>query len=249
MSYVLYERKGRIGHIILNRPERRNAMGSELIKAWFEAFNKFYDDKEAAVAIFSARGPAYSAGADIKEFAERGPATLELINRLYPCDSEDLRKPVIAAIHGKCMAFHFTIMLTDLRIATESAVFGLPEIARGIQLISTMFLHQLPRNIVLELALLGENISAQRPYELGIVNKVVPEDQLMPTATQWAERIASLPPLAVKLTRQAWLRATWPDKACLQLEHVLWRSSLVSEDVMEGMKAWKEKREPIWKRD
>jgi len=249
MSYVLYERQGRIGHIILNRPERRNAMGTELMQAWIDAFNRFYDDKETAVAIFSARGPAYSAGADIKEFTERGPATLELLNRLYPCDSDDLRKPVIAAIHGKCMGFHITCMLTDLRIAAESAVFGLPEIARGIQLIATPLLHQLPRNIVLELALLGENIDAQRAYELGIVNKVVPEDQLMPTATRWAERIASMPPLAMKLTRQVWLRATWPDKTCLQLENVLWRSSLVSEDVMEGMKAWKEKREPVWKRE
>jgi len=251
MPYVNYERRGQIGYVTMNRPERLNAFGSAISQGLAEAFAKFNADEEAAVAVLSGKGKAFCAGVDVKEFAESGAPTMDPLTNLYPYGSEDLTKPVIAAIHGYCLGAGFNVvsMRADLRIAAESAIFGLPEVARGIQTLSTPFFQQVPRNIFLELALLGENISAQRAYELGIVNRVVPDDQLLPTATQWAERIASHSPLAVKLTRQSWLRSTWPDPTCLQLETHLWRLSATSGQVMEGMKAWVEKREPSWEKE
>lgn len=146
MPFVDYEQKNAIAFITLNRPERLNAFGSGIAVGLREAFTRFQEDKEARVAILSGAGRAFCAGVDVKEVAESGMFLDNPLTCLHPYGSLDLTKPVVAAIRGYCLGagFNLLAMQADLRVAAEDAIFGLPELERGIYCLSTMFLHQLP---------------------------------------------------------------------------------------------------------
>lgn len=250
MQFVIYEKENKIVTITMNRPERLNAWGRQMRRDLAEAWTRFKDDPDALVAIFTGTGKAFCAGVDAKEWAERGRGPVEdplLLNDPY--GTAEL-KPVIAAINGYCLGagFNLLAMRADIRIAAESATFGLPEVARGIMTLCTPFAHlRLPTGIMMELALTGDPISAHRAYELGIVNKVVPDGELMSAARAMAERIAQNSPLAVQLTKQSLLKSTEVSEAARILETYLFRDSSTSEDVLEGMRAFAERRAPVWK--
>lgn len=251
MPYVDYQRQGRVALITLHRPERLNAFGSGLAAGVRECFARFLDDGEAHVAVLRGAGRAFCAGVDAKEIAETGRIFLreDPLSFLYPFGSPQMTKPVIAAVQGYCLGagFNLLVMQTDIRIAADTAIFGLPEIDRGIYCLSTLFYHQLPRNIVMELTLLGNNITAQRAYELGIVNRVVPEAELLPAALEVANKLAGFSPLAVRLTKEGVLKMSQVAEAAFLRENALFRQSANSQDMVEGMKAWVEKRPPQWK--
>jgi len=138
-------------------------------------------------------------------------------------------------------------MRCDLRIAAQSALFGLPEVARGVVVKTVPLAYQnIPTCLLMELALTGDNITAQRAYEIGLVNRVVPDAELMPVALEVAERIAQHSPLAVQLTKRALLKAVEPSEAAMILEEYLFKESSRSEDALEGMRAFAEKRSPHW---
>lgn len=251
MAFVDYERQGKVAVITLNRPERLNAFGSEVATGVRECFTRFLGDVEAHVAVLRGAGRAFCAGVDAKEIAETGRMFLQddPLHYLYPFGSQELTKPVVGAVHGYCLGagFNLLAMQTDIRIAADTAVFGLPELDRGIYCLSTLFYHQLPRNIVMELALLGNNLTAQRAYEVGIVNRVVPEAELMTAAMEVASKLASLSPLAVGLTKGGILRMSQASEAAMLQEATSFRRSAGSEDMVEGMSSWAEKRPPQWK--
>ena len=250
MSFVDYERRGKVALITLNRPKRLNAFGAELADGVRECFARFHADDKAHAAVLRGVGRAFCSGVDAKEIAETGHIFLEdPLRHIYPFGSPDLIKPVVAAIHGPCLGagFNLLAMRTDIRIAADTAVFGLPELDRGIYCLNTMFYQQLPRNIVMELALLCSNINAQRAYELGVVNRVVPERELMDAAMGMADKLSSLSPQAVRLTKQGILRMSQVSEDATTEETTNFQRSTTSEDMIEGMRAWAEKRQPQWK--
>ncbi len=251
MAFVDYERQGGVAIITLNRPDRLNAFGSELATGVRECFTRFLRDDEAHAAVLHGAGRAFCAGVDAKEIAESGRMFLQNdpLHFLYPFGSPELTKPVVGAVHGYCLGagFNLLAMQTDIRIAADTAVFGLPELDRGIYCLSTLFYHQVPRNIVMELALMCNNITAQRAYEVGMVNRVVPEAGLMSAALEVAGKLASLSPLAVGLTKGGILRMSQVSEAAMAQEAASFRRSAGSEDMVEGMSSWAEKRPPQWK--
>jgi enoyl-CoA hydratase/carnithine racemase len=251
MSYIIYEKKGHIAYITLDRPERLNALGSELSQQLQEAEFDFAQDDDVWVAIYTGAGDrAFSAGFDLKEGAERGregqrrqpgrgPGPIELV------------KPTIAAVNGIAYGGGFELaQRCDIRICSENAMFAMPEVKRGLTPVPGLF--TLPRLIgqsnAMFLLLTGEPIDAEEAYRLGVVAKVVPLDELIPTATSMAETICGNSPLGVRAARQVVKLGTEvPMDYARRLAASLIDSVWGSEDAREGMTAFVQKRKPVWK--
>jgi acetyl-CoA C-acetyltransferase len=250
---VVSERCGRVLIVTINRPRVRNAINDQVaqgIEAALDAAEQ--DDSLAAVIITGAGDKSFSAGADLKYAATGGMGMVTakggfagIVKRAFP-------KPLIAAVNGTALGGGFEIALScDLIVAAEQAVFGLPEVKRGLiagagGLIRVGRL--LPRPLALEIAMTGEPISAQRARELGLVSRVVPTAALLDIALSLAELIASNGPLAVRLSKE--LVTAAPD---LTMDEAWARNDAYaqqivrSEDMREGLQAFAEKRRPNWK--
>jgi len=252
-----YKKEGRIAIFTLNRPEARNAHNLALHRAMHEAMMDFRGDPELWVGIITGAGTVFSAGADIKELfpywrehkAERWavPLTPE-----HGIEALELWKPLIAAINGPALAGGMELALAcDIRIATENARFGQPEVRVGV-LPAGGATWRLPRTIpwckAAELILAGKIIDAQEAYRLGLVNEIVPLEQLMPKAREWAEAICECAPLAVRAAKEAMVRsAAISEEENARLEYSLFSYLLDTEDLTEGRAAFIEKRKPVWK--
>ena len=251
MPHVIYEKKDHIAYITLNRPERLNALGTELSQQLREAETRFAEDDNARVAIFTGAGDrAFCAGRDLKEAAEqgsRGERTTLSQRRL----STELNKPTIAAVNGVAYGGGFERALgCDIRICSENATFALAEVKVGLCPPTASFI--LPRLLGLSnamwLLLSGEPIDAQEAHRIGLVTKVVPLPELMPTATRMAEVICENAPLAIRATKQlAGLGMEVPLDYARRLGLALINSVWGSEDAVEGARAFTEKRKPVWR--
>lgn len=251
MAFVNYDKRNGVVAVTLNRPERLNALGNPLLQELAEAWLRFRDDEDAKVAVLTGAGRAFCAGRDLKEWAGTGRVARPdlTIPDIFLLRAGELLKPVIAAINGVALAGGFILALrADIRIAAESATFGMPQGTRGLFASMSPFVNQvIPTCVIAELFLTGETISAQRAYELGLVNRVVPDGELMPTAMKMAERMAELSPLVLRMTKQTLLKATEVSEAALLLETYLYKESDASEDALEGARAFVEGRNPVWK--
>jgi enoyl-CoA hydratase/carnithine racemase len=246
-----YEVKGGIAFIILNRPERLNAYTKEFFKEMPEIWKRFRDDDGALVGIISGAGEkAFCVGYDL----ECGELSLEELKRspMIVPTMHDIWKPIIAAVKGYCVAGGFWIASAcDLRIAAESAEFGIPEAKWNIFSVLNVpepMYQNLPPAIVLELLFLGERISAKRFYDLGFVNKITPEEEVLDTAIEYAKKICENGPLAVRMDKQIFYKSREMDRS--QIEELNWelqREILKSGDNLEGLKAYLEKRRPVYK--
>lgn len=254
---------GRIWVITLNRPERLNAFNGELRKALHETYWEFARDDTAWVAILTGSGRAFGTGQDLRERAERDAAMQaglpdpmvrlpeHLVNIFPLAEALDCWKPMIAAVNGIAVAGGFNhAMQCDLRIAAESAEFGVTE-ARWNQ--DAGWIHHLPRIIglanALELCLWGDaRISAQRAQEIGLVNKVVPDDRLMPVAMDYATRLLDLAPRAVRNFKEILYKGSYmgPFEA-RRYASGLEQNLLGMHDSIEGPRAFAEKRKPKFK--
>jgi len=254
--HVLYEKKDRIAWVTINRPEVMNALHppahAELIQVWSD----FIDDPELWVAILTGAGDrAFSAGADLKyrvteadEKALRNPAPGRghVLDRCF--------KPIIAAVNGYAVGGGLELALRcDIIVASEKAQFGLPEPRRGL-LADAGGVLKLPRRIPFHLAmgmiLTGRFFGAQEAQRIGLVNEVVPADELMPAAERWAGEILECAPLAVQAAKQVALETLdLPVEAAVSRVESLAgvRALRESEDYAEGPKAFAEKRKPVWK--
>jgi E-phenylitaconyl-CoA hydratase len=254
---IRYEKDGRIATIAINRPEAMNAMDRDTSRELAEAFQDFDQDEQLRVAILTGAGDkAFSAGADLKKMY--GRAEDGNIRELWDTERQwrlgqrlQVWKPIIAAINGYCLAGGLELAMgCDIRIASETASFGCPEVRWGI-------LHgygalRLPKTIPLsaamELLLTGERITAQEAYRLGIVSRVVPPAELMPTARRLAEKICANGPLAVRVTKElAWRGLEMSLEEGLRLYAALGALVRASEDAREGPRAFAEKRQPQFK--
>lgn len=245
-----------IALITLNRPERLNAMDAEAYRALSEAWIRVRDDNDIRVAVITGAGEkAFTTGADLKSFVSSPPSLSEfwltqkeqLLNR-----GLEVHKPVIAAVNGYCLGGGMTLLLAcDIRVAAEHATFGLAEVKRGIIAANggtQRILSQLPYAIGMELLLTGDHFDAQTAARWGLVNRVVPMAELMPTAMDYAERIARNAPLAVQASKELAIRARDMDLVSgLRMEQAMNRLLQFTEDAKEGPAAFKEKREPQFK--
>lgn len=248
MSNILYEKKDKIVTITLNRPEMRNAVDEETYTELSNGLIKFRDDKDAWVAIITGAGDkAFSAGADLTKFAIPLPALPPSIMR-----GLDIWKPLIAAVNGIAYGGGMELVLScDLVIAAQNATFGVPEVRWGLipgwggtQRLPRI----LPRAKASEMLLMGVIISAEEALNIGLVNKVVALPDLLKTAEDWAQRISENAPLAVRAAKEAMLTGLdKPLEEGLRKEWTLESHLVESEDVKEGLKAFREKRKPIYK--
>ncbi len=252
-DHVRYEKKGKIAFVTLDRPPHNaytTQMMHDLERIWLDV----QDDSSVWVAVFSgAPGLPFSVGADMKvmfhgdelEARRSRPPLHQYLGEI------DVWKPIIAAIDGYCLGGGMAMALgADLRVASENATFGLTMIKRGLfPTGATQWLpRMIPRAIALELLLTGDSITAQRAYELGLVNKVVPRDRLMSAATELAERIAENPPLAVQAIKElTYIGINEPFDEAIRQGWAMYKKSLDTEDVKEGAKAFQERRKAVYR--
>jgi enoyl-CoA hydratase/carnithine racemase len=247
---VLIERRGHVELITINRPEARNAINRATALALSDALDNCERDDDVWVVVLTAAGDkAFSAGMDLKAFATgEFPITEKGFGGIT---KREFSKPLIAAANGSALAGGFEMMIScDMVVAADHAKFGIPEVTRGL-IAGAGGLIRLPKRVPLtvayELALTGEPIDAQRAYELGLVNQVVPGDQVIDAAIALAERIAKNAPLAVRTSKDVMRKSIELSEEDSWTENdgafaMIGRSS----DAMEGAIAFAEKRQPNW---
>jgi crotonobetainyl-CoA hydratase len=259
MSYdhVIYEKRGHVAYVTLNRPERMNALDAHSHRELIEIFDDFAADDDAWVAIITGAGDrAFSAGNDLKATAEataQGRARVDSSSRFAAITrGYDCPKPLIAAVNGVAAGGGFEIALAcDIVIAADTARFGLPEPRVGL-IAGAGGIHRLARQIPLKHAmgmlLTGRLVSADEGHRLGFVNEVAAADELMEAAERWAAAILECSPLLVQLTKEA-----VHDGLGRGVEAAMdrdWEQRiprlLASEDYVEGPRAFAEKRAPVW---
>jgi crotonobetainyl-CoA hydratase len=247
------ERDGRLLVVTLNRPDVMNALHPPANFELAKVFDEFAADPELWVAIVTGAGErAFSAGNDLKFQAGGGDMRQPRSGFAGLTSRFDLVKPVIAAVNGVAMGGGFEIALAcDLIVASERAVFALPEPRVGLAALAGG-LHRLPRAIgtkrALGMILTGRRVSAKEGYDLGFVNEVVPHAELMPAAKRWAAQILECSPLSVRASKEAVLRGFNLDlQAALEARYDGIAAMARSEDFVEGPRAFAQKRPPQWK--
>jgi enoyl-CoA hydratase/carnithine racemase len=240
-----------IATITINRPERLNAMDAEHYRALSQAWIRVRDDPAIRVAIVTGSGEkSFTVGADLKSFVSQAPDLGEIVlsqkDQLLNRGLE-VWKPVIAAVNGHCLGGGTTLLFaTDIRIAVPHATFNLAEVKRGLvpgNGGTQRVLSQLPYAIGMELLLTADTITAETAARWGLINRVVPPAELMQTAMDFARRIAANAPLAVQAAKELAVRSRDVDLTSgLRMEQVANRLLWTSNDLVEGTKAFAEKR-------
>ncbi|HEY1708305.1 MAG TPA: enoyl-CoA hydratase-related protein [Rhizomicrobium sp.] len=255
-QFCKVDREGPLTIVTLNRPEVMNALHSPAHMELAAVFDDFARDPEQWVGIVTGAGErAFSAGNDLKVTAsgQRGPTPPSGFAGLTT--RFDLDKPLIAAVNGIAMGGGFEIALAcDIIIAAETAVFALPEPRVGLAALAGG-LHRLPREIgtkqALGMILTGRRVSAKEGQALGFVNEVVPAGDVMTAAKRWAKQITEASPMSVRASKQAVYRGlaepTLADALKNQNGYPAVAAMYKSEDLIEGPKAFAEKRAPQWK--
>jgi len=257
---VLVEAEGPVLVVRLNRPEKRNATNAEVLCRLYDAWVRLDNESALRVGVLTGRGSTFCAGMDLAEIGRlrEGVADNEWIVRLRDEPQVILgawlktfrpSKPVILAVEGYARAGGTEILQgTDIRVAGESAVFGVTEVQRGLFPMAgsaVRLRRQIGYAVAAEMLLTGEDITAQRAQELGLVNHVVPDGQALSHARTLADRIAANGPLAVSAILRT-LRETesLPEAEAFAIESRLGMEVMASNDAAEGPRAFLEKRPP-----
>lgn len=260
MSVVLTEKSDGVLTVTLNRPDKKNAVNSEVMCGLYDAWVDLDQDPEIRCAILTGKGDTFCAGMDLSEIPKlsSGQADNDYMKRvmsepdvIYGAWLKTYRptKPVILAAEGFARAGGTEILQgTDIRVAGESAVFGVTEVQRGLFPMagSTVRLRrQIGYAVAAEMLLCGEDLPAKRAHELGLINHVVPDGKALEKAREIAARIAANGPLAVKAILSV-LRQTemLPEEQAWELEQKEGMGVMMSKDAREGPKAFLEKRKP-----
>jgi enoyl-CoA hydratase/carnithine racemase len=247
---LLYEVSDGVAVITINRPERKNALNRAVRQAMFEVWPRFEADDSAQVAILTGAGDTFCAGMDLVEAADT-------VLRIPPKnfmpvlgDTVEVSKPVIAAVQGYAYAGGWLLaQMCDLCVADETARFAITEgrVGRGMPWASPL-IYMLPQRVLREVAMTGDPLTAQRAYELGYVNRVMPKGQALQGARELAARIAVNAPLTVRGAKEMARMATEMGRtAALRASYRAFDSVYLSEDALEGPRAFREKRKPQWK--
>jgi E-phenylitaconyl-CoA hydratase len=248
---ILFERNHHIAMLTINRPDKLNAMDPDTYKQLFEAWVEVRDNPEIWAAIITGAGEkAFTVGMDLNKLKLQQKDLWEfwqtqhnqLLNR-----GLEVWKPIIAAVNGFCLGGGMTLLFaTDIRIASSTASFGLPEVKRGIlpgNGGTQRTLRQLPYAVAMEILLTGDSINADQAERFGLVNRVVPPDQLIKTAESYAERICRNGPLAVRCIKELAIRSQYMHlHDGLRMEFAMQHILKTTNDAVEGKKAFAEKR-------
>lgn len=258
MSYknILYEKTDHIARIIFNRPEKRNSLNSQLISELIKAVTEADLDNDVNAIVLTGSGKSFCAGGDISDFAELTSKTAPLIQEDGLASNEVfrlgclVRKPLIASVNGHALGGGCGLVaMCHLSIASETAKFGTPEVKIGIFpfVIFPLLIRALGPRKALELALTGEIITAPEAHRIGLVNRVVPPDQLEEETLKLARTVAGHSPLVLRLGLEAFnnIINMEMEKAFRYL-NALRVVDFMSEDLKEGAMAFLEKREPKW---
>jgi enoyl-CoA hydratase/carnithine racemase len=270
---VIYEKADKVATVILNRPERLNAIDTQMHQELYRIWEDVEADNDVWVVVLTGNGRAFTSGADVKEIGEAYIAGSEIkrwdmklafkpgIAHGYQKshgmwgipEARDMSKPIITAVNGICAGAGLSIVAqTDIIICSDDATFFDPHVSVGQAPVHEVieFATRAPKSVALRMAFMGlaERMGAQRAYELGIVTEIVPRDQLMARAQELAATIVERSsPLALRVTKQAFYRSY-----NMFFEDSLEMSKFYSEklkgtnDQREGPKAWVQKRKPNW---
>ncbi|CAB4917851.1 unannotated protein [freshwater metagenome] len=244
-----------VATIDLDTPRTRNALSDELIGSLIAAFTSAQDDGRVRCVVLGSTDPTtFSSGGDLGGFARDIPLTTRhrsilLFPELFTLVGR-LGKPVVAKIGGHCLAGAFGLTLAcDLVIASDRATFGTPEINVGVFpfMIGALLYRNLPRKTATELMLLGERFDAVEARRIGVVNRVVPHEELDTAAADLGAALAAKSPLLMQLGKDAlWRQADMPLEDAWDYLRSQLALALSTEDIREGVAAFKEKREPVW---
>lgn len=254
MSVILTEKKGHIGYITLNRPEEHNTFTVEFAELLNKALNEYEKDTAIRAVIIKANGKNFSTGINLRDFDDKSPSDYRkfiAIMDMHNHTIAKMSKPVIAAVKGYCVANGAGLSFAcDLTVAAETAKFGTTAINVG--LICTgpgiPLLANVGRKKAMEMVLLGEMITAQQAYELGLVNWVAKEEELEAKADEIAEKLSKKSPLAIAAGKRGLSRSAEVGYSqAIDFGTEMFASLCTSEDAKEGVRAFLEKRTPEWK--
>ncbi len=253
---VLMRREGHVAIITMNRPHVMNAVNAEMSVAMEACIDELLEDSDLRVGILTGAGRAFSAGADLKEVA--AGRSLQAPHQRERGWGGFMRKmvdkPLIAAVNGYALGGGTEMMLAcDLAVVGESAKLGLPEVRRGIIAAGGGLLRlprRVPQAIAMQLALTGDPITAMTAQQWGLVNRVVPDDEVLATAVDLATKIAANAPLAVQASKRMIqlghaLGSDWEPDAWSVSDREI-KAIMRSDDAKEGPRAFAQKRAPQW---
>jgi enoyl-CoA hydratase len=249
---VDFRTEGRVAIITLNRPDARNAVNGAVTSAMDKALCEFEENEDLWVAVLTATGPVFCAGADLKAVASGDTASISPPGIGFAALVERERtKPIIAAVDGAAVGGGCEIALAcDLIVASTSAVFGLPEVKRSLLAAAGGLVRlpvALPRNLAMEAILTGDPLSAQVCHQHGMVNVLAAPGEVLPAALALAERINANAPLAVRAARRvALVASTGAEAAGWEATRTEMRGVARTDDYQEGPRAFAEKRAPAW---
>jgi enoyl-CoA hydratase/carnithine racemase len=253
---VLFSVENKLATITLNRPKRRNAMNTEVIIGLNDAFDRAGADPAVSAIVLTGAGGTFCAGADLGgtvgseqsflDTHENRRSFAELLIRMNRC-----KKPILAAIEGYCLAGGMGLCLSsDVAIAIEDAQFGLPEIRRGLwpYMVTAVLIRNVGRKKAAELCMTGERIPAAEAARIGMINYAVPKDQYHEKIAQMARKLSSYSPAIMGLGKSSFYQiADMTMGNALDYLHSQLTLNTQTEDVREGIAAFMEKRDPVWK--
>jgi len=244
------DRRGSVLVMTLNRPEAKNAINGEIARGLAAALDELDADDTLRVGVLTGAGGTFSAGMDLKGFLS-GDVPVVGNRGLGGLTQAPPRKPLIGAVEGWALAGGFEMLLAcDMVVASSQARFGVPEVKRALVAgagASLRLVQRIPYAVALEILLTGEPIDAARAYELGLINRVVPEGQALEQAIAMAEVIAANGPYAVAVTKEiARSSRDWSEDEMWERQDEIMLPVFASADAREGAQAFAEKRPPVW---
>jgi enoyl-CoA hydratase len=253
--HCLVEQRGQVLVVTMNRPEARNALSAEMLEIMREAWDRVDADDDIRVCVLTGAGGAFCAGADLKAMTTSHPGDqfsgggwdLARIDSLLK--GRRLTKPLVAAVEGPAIAGGTEILqATDVRVAGESARFGVSEARWGLFPLggsAVRLVRQIPYTLAAEILLTGRHLTAREALDMGLIGHVVPDGEALTRALEIAETIAANGPLAVRAILQTIRESEGlPEDDAFALEAKLGMAVFASEDAQEGPRAFKEKRRP-----
>jgi len=257
VNEVLYEVKERIAWVTLNRPDRRNSINAGLTAGLEQSLDQADRSPDVSAVVLTGAGGNFCSGADLggDEFSSQ-PSFLELhegrgrfaqlLSKMNQC-----RKPILAAVEGYCLAGGMGLCLSsDIVIASEDAQFGTPEIKRGLwpYMVTAVLIRNVGRKKALELCMTGDRISAAEAERIGLINYAVPKAEFQSRVAQMAEKLASYSPAVMGLGKKSFYRmADMTVQDALEYLQSQLTINTQTEDIVEGVRAFMEKRAPQWK--
>jgi enoyl-CoA hydratase/carnithine racemase len=256
LEQVLITIDGHVATVVLNRPEQRNPLSATMLRDLASAFRWCQAEAEIRVVVLTGAGDrAFCAGADLASF-DGGMTDLErhrsrdLFVELFMLMAT-LGKPIVGRINGHALAGGLGLACScDLLVSTDTATFGTPEINVGIwpMMIQAILARNIPRKVLLEMVMLGDRWTATQLQSVGVINRVVPHDQLDSTVNEIAQKLARKSPVAMRLGRDSFYRQQDMEfRAALDYLHSQFTLVTLTDDSKEGIKAFFEKREPEFK--